>query len=121
MIETVPGAPPGVYAFRVVGEITADDYRDVLNPAIEAMDRAGGIRSVCVLDDAWTGMTPGAVWEDAKLGINHLTKFERISVVTNRDWIEHMTNAFAKLFPNKAKVFGLDERDAAMAWAAADD
>ena len=121
MIETVPGAPAGVYAFRVVGEITADDYRDVLNPAIEALAKGTGVRCVCVLDDGWTGMTAGAVWEDAKLGIDHLTKFERIAVVTNRDWVEHVTNAFAKLFPNKAKVFELGERDAAMAWAAADD
>lgn len=120
MIETVPGAPDGVYAFKVVGEITADDYRDVLNPQIEALAEGSGVRCVCVLDDAWTGMSAGAVWEDAKLGINHLTKFERIAVVTNRDWIENVTNAFAKLFPNTAKVFDLDQRNEAMFWAAAD-
>jgi hypothetical protein len=121
MIELIPGAPEGVYAFRVVGEITADDYVDVLNPAIEAMTTAGGVRCMCVLDDQWTGMSAGAMWEDAKLGINHLTKFERISVVTNRGWIENVTNAFAKLFPNKAKIFELDQQDEAMAWAAASD
>jgi hypothetical protein len=42
-------------------------------------------------------------------------------VVTNREWIEHATKAFAWIKPGAVKVFALDQVDDAMVWAAGDD
>ena len=36
MIEPLEGLPAGVIGFRAVGTIEASDYRDVLDPAIDA-------------------------------------------------------------------------------------
>ena len=37
MIEVIPDLPEGVVGVEAVGEVTADDYRNVLIPAAEAV------------------------------------------------------------------------------------
>jgi hypothetical protein len=41
MLKTMAGLPPGVLGFEVQGELHADDYRQVLLPAIEAAIQQG--------------------------------------------------------------------------------
>ena len=83
-------APDGVLAFRAVGKIEKADYDTVLEPAIAAMiaDK-GEVRLVYVLGDEYDRYTAGATWEDAKLGLGHLSKWKRIAVVTNHEWLRH--------------------------------
>ena len=122
MLEMLPGAPDGVLAFKAVGEVTADDYRKVLDPAVhDTIAKHGGVRFVYVLGPEWTGYSAGAIWEDKRIGLAEWAKWERCAVVSDRDWIEHLTKAFAWLVPGKVKVFELDGLDDAMAWAAASD
>jgi hypothetical protein len=122
MLGILPNAPDGVLAVKPIGDLTADDYRDVLEPAVDAMlAEQGALRAVIVLGPEWNGTTAGAVWQDLRIGLSKITKWKRCAVVTNRDWIEHATRAFAWMKPAAIKVFALDEVDAAMTWAAADD
>lgn len=112
--EHVEGELP-ILVYRV------ESYRDVLEPAVDAMiAKHGALRAVIVLGPEWKGMTAGAVWEDLRIGLGKITKRKRCAVVTDRDWIEHATKAFAWIKPVDIKVFGLDQVDDAMAWAAAD-
>ena len=121
MFEVIPNAPAGVLAFKAVGEITADDYRDVLDPAVaKTLAEHGELRAVVELGDEWSGMTMGAMWEDVSVGFGQLSKWRRCAVVTNRDWVEHATKAFAWMKPGIVKVFALDELADALTWAAAD-
>lgn len=122
MLGILPNAPDGVLAVKPIGDLTADDYRDVLEPAVDAMLAAHGeLRAVIVLGPEWNGTTAGAVWQDLRIGLSKITKWKRCAVVTNRDWIEHATNAFAWMKPGAFKVFALGDVDDAMTWAAADD
>ena len=122
MFETVPGAPEGVIAYEAVGKVTTDDYRKTLEPAIEAvLATHDGIRAVLVLGNRWERLTAGAAWDDLRFGLSKFRKWKRCAVVTDRDWIEHGTKAFAWLTPGQVKVFELDELPDALAWAAVDD
>ena len=59
MFETVPGAADGVIAYEAVGQITSEDYRNTLEPAVEAVLAAhDGLRVVLVLGNRWEGMRP---------------------------------------------------------------
>ena len=58
------------------------------------------------------------MWADTTLGMGHLTRWERLAVVTDRDWIEHTVHAFGYLIPAKVKVFGVDDEDEARRWVA---
>ena len=118
MLEPIEGLPEGVVGFEAVGEIEADDYRDTLIPAIEAQN--GPLRLVDVVGDRFTGYSAGAAWQDAKLGLDHHATWRRAAIVTDVDWVRHLAGTFGWMVPGEFEVFPLDERDAAIAWAAAE-
>jgi hypothetical protein len=60
------------------------------------------------------------MWEDLKMGVEHLTRWKRIALVTDIDWMIHVTHLFGWLTPGEMKHFPLGEREAAIAWAASD-
>ena len=66
----------------------------------------------------WSGMSGGAMWEDLKLGIERFTKWKKIALVTDVDWMRHATNLFGWMTPGDVKTFSIAERDAAVKWAA---
>jgi hypothetical protein len=118
MIEPLTGLPDGVIGFEARGELHADDYRTVLVPAVEAAIAAGrDIRLVFVFGE-WHGVSGGAAWQDLKLGAGHLPHFKRLALVTDLDWMIHVTHLFGWLSPGELERFPLAERDAAIAWAA---
>jgi len=120
MIERLDGVPEGVLGFRAHGELHASDYRDVLLPALDGVVTSGGKVRVVLVFDEWDGMTAGAVWQDLKVGVEHLTKWEKIALVTDVGWMRHATNLFGWMTPGAVKVFAESELDAASAWAASD-
>ena len=79
--------------------------------------RGDEVRIVLVFDD-WPGMSGGAVWEDMKMGIERFTKWKRIALVTDVEWMRHATSLFGWMTPGDVKTFTLAQRDAAIAWAA---
>ena len=119
MIERIEGAPQGVLAFRAVGEVHAEDYDEVLKPAVdEALAAGGKLRVVFELGPDFDKYSAGAAWDDAALGFSHLRSWERCAIITEHDWVRHAAKAFAWMMPGELKVFGEDERAAAMTWAA---
>ena len=100
------------------GTVTADDYRTVLLPMIDTAHADGSkVRLLYVLGDD-TDFTAGGAWADAKLGAKHFASFDRIAVVTDEDWLEHMVNAMGWIMPGQTKGFDDDDRDDAIAWLA---
>ena len=55
-----------------------------------------------------------------KLGVPHLRGWKRIAVVTDIDWITHVTQMFGWMTPGEVKTFALSQRGDAMSWAAGD-
>jgi SpoIIAA-like len=89
------GLPPGVLGFEVDGALHADDYRDVLLPAVEAAIRQGGKVRIVLVFERFDGLSGGALWQDLKLGVEHLTQWERIALVTDIDWMRQLTGLLA--------------------------
>jgi hypothetical protein len=117
MIEVMIDLPDQVLGLRASGEVTADDYRSVLLPALEEkLRRHKRVRLLYLLGDAFEGYTRGAAWEDAKIGMKHLTAFDRVAVVTDVDWVESMVRGLGFVFPGEVRVFDDDELDEARRW-----
>ena len=115
MIERLDDVPDGVIGLRASGEITADDYRDVMGPVLDAALERGGVRLLYVLDEH-TKFSPGALFADLKFGAGHLKGWERLAVVSDADWLENSIKAFGWMMPGEVKVFDDDEVDDAKAW-----
>ena len=117
MIEELSGVPAGVIGFEASGRIRAEDYRDVVLPALEHAAATGEVRFVIVMRD-FQGMSGGAVWQDLKVGIEHLRAWKRIALVTDIAWMRDLTSLFGWMTPGEVKTFPLARRDEAIQWAA---
>jgi len=117
MIEALKGFPAKVLAFACKGHVTKRDYETVLVPAVEAaLKQQGKVRLYYQIDPDFTGIAPGAMWDDFKVGMEHLLRWERIAVVTDVDWIRYTFRAFSFVIPGVAKVFRVAEEAKAREW-----
>ena len=118
MLEAMTRLPPGLLGFEVNGALHADDYRDMLLPAVEAAIQRGEKVRIVLVFESFDGLSGGALWQDLKMGVEHLTHWERIALVTDIDWMTHLTALFGWMTPGDLKRFPLAEREAAIVWAA---
>jgi hypothetical protein len=117
MIKELEGLPSGVIGFEASGKLRAEDYRDVVLPALERAAKSGDVRFVIEIT-SFDGMSGGALWQDLKMGIEHLRAWKRIALVTDFEWMSHLTGLFGWMTPGQTKVFPLAERDEAIGWVA---
>lgn len=117
MIEELSDLPAGVIGFEASGGIRAEDYRDVVLPALERAAATGEVRFVIVMRD-FDGMSGGAVWQDLKVGIEHLRAWKRVALVTDIEWMRQLTGLFGGMTPGETKTFPLAELHEAADWAA---
>lgn len=117
MIEIISGMPDNVLAVTARGTVTAQNYENVLLPAVESvLKRHKKIRFLFRTSKDFSGYTPGAMWDDAKLGVQHLTAFEKIAVVSDVPWLVQSTRLFRFLIPCPVKVFSGEKLPDAEAW-----
>jgi SpoIIAA-like len=117
VIKQLNDMPAGVIGFQANGKLHAEDYRDVLLPAVEAAAANGEVRIVIVIAE-FDGLSAGGLWQDLKMGVEHLRGWRRIALVTDIEWMTQMTAMFGWMTPGEVKHFPLAERDTAIAWAA---
>jgi hypothetical protein len=119
MIELMSDLPPTVVGVSATGTVTARDYETVLIPAIEAMfKRQGRGRFLYHVGDGFKGFEVGAMWDDAVLGLKHLTGWERVAIVTDVEWLRLGFKVFAPVMPGTTRVFGAKELAEAKRWVA---
>jgi hypothetical protein len=119
LIEVLDGTPPGVQAFKAVGEVTVHDYKQVVEPAARSIIAAKQrIRVVFVIGPECTGYSRGAKLEDLKLGIADLRHLKRAAVVSDQPFVHNAVRKVRWMVPAKLKLFGLAQLNEAMRWAA---
>lgn len=120
MIEILPDFPESIVAFACKGHVTRRGYETVLVPHVEqALRRHKKIRLYYYIGSEFDGIDSGAVWEDFKVGMEHLLRWERVAVVTDVDWIRRTMKLFGFLIPGEMKVFPTSETSQARDWIAA--
>ena len=119
MLELAQGFPENVAAVVARGQVTREDYRRVLIPKVEDVLRGHEkARLYYELGAQFSGIDAGAAWEDLKLGIKDFTRWYRIAVVTDVEWIRHTVNAFSFIMPSEVRVFPTARAPEAKSWVA---
>ncbi|MBI1214939.1 MAG: STAS/SEC14 domain-containing protein [Alphaproteobacteria bacterium] len=119
MISLVSGFSGNIVGVSAKGRLTREDYEGVLIPAVEkALADHEKVRLYYELGAEFAGVDVGAMWEDFKVGMAHYSKWERIAIVTDVEWLAHSVNAFAFMMPCPVKVFKNGEASAAKEWIA---
>lgn len=117
MIEKLVDMPSGVIGFEVSGKVSAEDYRDTVLPAVTAAAQAGDVRFLLVVK-GFDGMSGGALRQDLKVGVEHLRAWKRVALVTDLEWMTHLTSFFGWMTPGETRTFPLAAREEALAWVA---
>jgi len=117
MIEILDGFPDTVVALSATGNVTRRDYDEVLDPAFEAaFRRHDKVRVYYELGPGFVRFEPGAMWEDFKVGVGHWSRWGRVAVVSDIDWIRRAVQAFRFMMPDQAQVFATEDAAAAREW-----
>lgn len=118
MIKPIPDLPANVIGCEFVGEVTTDDYRTALEPALAAATADGHkVRALVVLGPEFKGFKGGAMLEDTKVGLHNWSAWERIAIVTDRGSITEAIRFLGWMVPGEVKVFPASDQEAATTWA----
>ncbi|MBF9034055.1 STAS/SEC14 domain-containing protein [Rhodobacterales bacterium HKCCE2091] len=116
MIELMDSGRGDRLEFRIAGKVTERDYREVLIPAFEAAEAEYDHVRMLVVFDGFEGYEPGAMLEDARLGLKHWNGFDRVAVVSEPGWITRLIAAFSVVMPCPVMTFGPGEETEARRW-----
>ena len=117
MIEVIPDLPDRVLGLKASGQVSAEDYQNGLVPALEEkLRKLKKVRLLYLLGDGFEGYTGSAAWQDAKVGMKHLTAFERVAIVTDVERIAKAVKAFGFVMPGEVRVFETEDLNDARVW-----
>ena len=117
MLQFIKDLPPYVVGIHATGEVTKDDYDNVLVPKIDELAKLKGkINYLLILDTDVTNFSLGAWWSDLKLALKHFTDWNRVAIVTDQKGVEWFGNTFNFFIPGKSKGFELKELDEPIKW-----
>jgi len=113
MLELIDGLPGNVVGIAVSGRLTMQDCQDVLVPAMQkSLKRHEKIRLYYELNSRF----PGAAWDDLELGLEDLSRCERVAIVTDIGWVRLTVKALRFLIPSEIRVFPTVQADEGRAW-----
>ena len=117
MIALIKDLPENIVGFKYSGEVTDTDYESVLFPTIRNADiKNNHLNILCKIEDDFTGFNLGAMKDDFELGFKYFKDWGKIAVVSEKSWLNHLTQALSFLIPAKVKVFDNQEMDKAITW-----
>lgn len=117
MLKLLSGFDHDTVAIRASGVVTGEDYDQDLLPVIEEkLKDHACIKLWYEFDEAFEGISVGTLWDDAKLGLFHLTDFYRVAFITDSRLVAGMANALAYMIPCPVKVFERSETEQALQW-----
>lgn len=117
MIDKITGLPENVLGFTAKGKVTAEDYENVIIPEVEK--KLVKFPKLCCLyhiGDEFESYEAGAMWDDAKIGLEHITSWEKIAIVTDVEWIRIMGKVFGFFMPGRVRIYDNKDLKSAIKW-----
>jgi hypothetical protein len=120
MLELIPKFPTRVVAINASGQVTSKDYESVLIPIIETrLKKHPKIYIFFHLGSEFSDFSFGAMWDDAKLAVDHFKAWEKIAIVTEKTWVTSASDMFKFAIPCPLKVFSNKQYAKAKLWITA--
>lgn len=116
MITQITDVPQNMVAFRATGDVTKDDFDIVKQQASQLVKTTDKLNYLLVLDTPLSGFSAGAWLQDALLGIQNITKWNRAAIISDSDTIKNFTDVFSKVMPGEFRVYANEEYSRAVEW-----
>jgi hypothetical protein len=119
MVEQIE-MPGDTLGFRLSGKVDRDEYFQLLDPVKERLERGEQVSFLVETAPDFQGIDLAALWEDVKqapsIGLKYRSSWERMAVVTDKDWMRNAIAAVGWLVPGEIRVFEPGELADAKAW-----
>lgn len=116
MITQIHDVPNNIVAFRAEGEVTKDDFDIVRKEVDRLVERTGKLNYLLYLETSPKDFTIGAWLQDALLGLENITKWNRAAIITDIEGVQTFTDGFSKIMPGEFKGFAKAEYAHAVDW-----
>lgn len=117
MITILNDAPENVAAFNATGEITREDFENLVIPHVKSkVEQFDELNYLLYLNTDLDNFTMGAWLQDALLGIKNITKWNRAAIVTDKERVQNFTDIFSVLMPGEFKSFPKENLYNALYW-----
>jgi SpoIIAA-like len=119
MLRPIQDMPAGALGFEAVGTVEDDDFEDTVEPALRReIDAGRSIRMLYLLGPDVREYDGDALAEEVKFAARHARSYERVAVVSDRDWLGPALGVLSALVPGQLRAFRLDELGEAKQWVA---
>jgi hypothetical protein len=119
MLTIIEGLPDDVLGFIADGELTNDDYADVLMPSIEAKFlQFNKVGVLFQLAPGFRKFSLAFIEDETKLGLEHYSGWNKVAIVSDHHLINAYTNLIRHVLPVNIRVFETSEFGRAMLWLA---
>jgi hypothetical protein len=117
MIELIEGLPDDTVGVSLKGKIESGDYEKVLIPALEAArSKHDKVNILAVIGPEFDTYSGGALWDDTRFGVRHLSGWGNVAMVSDRDWVHHLSGVGKIFFGKRLRMFGMADLEQAKAW-----
>lgn len=117
MITILPETTGYTLAVKASGKLSKENYETVFLPILEKLIKHyGKIRLVMQFDDSFEGWEAGAMWDDAKFGVQHRKDFTRVALVGGPKWMHWGTKLGAAIMDGEVRNFPADQLLEAIVW-----
>jgi hypothetical protein len=117
MLKIMTDLPDNVLCVSAEGKITGSDYETVLIPAVEEKLKANKkIRMLYHLGNNFTGFDLNAMLDDAKMGMKHLSAWERVAFVSDHELINTFAKFFGYMLSCELRIFKNSDLEVAKKW-----
>ena len=119
MITLISDVPENVAAFKATGEVTKDDFENLVFPHVKAkVNTFDELNYLFFIDTDLDQFSAGAWFEDALLGLKNITKWNRAAIVTDNNRVQNFTAIFSVIMPGEFKFFPIEDLENAIFWCA---
>ncbi len=117
MLTLMNDLPKNVLGVSAEGTVTGHDYETILIPAVDKLLASNSkIRLLYHLSPTFSKFDLQAMLDDAKVGMKHLSAWERVAMVSDHQMINGFTKFFSHLFPCEVRIFTNAELQKAKQW-----
>ena len=116
MLVCLPESNGDLACIKIVGKLTAEDYRSLMDMLRGIFDRHGALKLYVNLEE-FDGWEWQASWDKVAFGIKHWEKIMQIAIVGTDRWFHLGAYAAEKIKTADVRYFAAAENTRALAWA----
>ncbi len=117
MLRVLTDLPEGITGVKAVGRVSREDYEQTLEPLLDRARTEGRrMRFLYELGSEFEGFTPGAAWEDLRLGMRSMQLFDGCAVLGDHPVMRGALRVATFLMPCPIRVFPETAREEALSW-----